>query len=509
MGRFIGLFVFCFSVVHVSAQDTWSDNVAQIFYNNCTSCHNPNGIAPFSLITYKDVKPFSASIETAVFNNTMPPWIADSKYQKYAHERVLSFDEKVAITNWLKNGGPEGDASKTPPPPVYKTKGFISEKADLEIKLPVYSSKASATGDDYVCFSMPTGLTSTKKIRGFEVIPGNHAIVHHSLVYIDPTGNYPTDTSAGVCTGPTTGLIGGYVPGSPPTVFPTNGSDFNLGFEITAGSNIVLAMHYPEGSYGKVDSTIIRFWFYDDATPIRKLQTSSLIENWQFVLPANKETEVSGSRKIGNVDYSILSVFPHMHLLGKRIGSFAITPTQDTIPFVSIPHWNFEWQEFLFFEKMKKLPKGSTIYGEGRYDNTVNNLHNPSNPPKTVYPGLNTTDEMFLIYFHYLPYQDGDENRDIEKLTTLSNFKVIPPVIGVYPNPASNEVTFTLPETVHKNVQIRIYNSVGSLVTEVINTNQLDSSRVTWSIPENVTPGLYYYSANVEGTLSSGSLVIK
>lgn len=490
------------------AQNTWSNNVAQLVYDNCSNCHNPNGIAPFSLLTYTDVKPNVFGIKASVEAGSMPPWIADTKYQSYAHERVLTTQEKATIIDWINNGSPEGDASKTPPPPVYGTKGFITQKPDLELKMPVYASKATSDGDDYVCFSVPTGLTGDKKIRGFEVIPGNHAIVHHALVYLDETGKYPTDTNAGVCTGPTKGLIGGYVPGAPPTVFPTNGTDFNLGFTVKAGSNIVLAMHYPEGSFGEIDSTIIRFWFYDDKTSIRELTTNPLIENWQFLLPANKETNVNATRNIGNTDYSILSVFPHMHLLGSKIGSYAITPANDTIRFVNIPHWDFEWQEFLFFKQIKKLPKQSTIYGYGTYDNTSKNTHNPNNPPILVRPGLNTTDEMFLIYFHYLPYQPGDENRDIEAMTTLSTNSDKRLNIGVYPNPANDVVHFRLPKT-GTNVQLRIYDAQGQVIFEHEPIRDAAISELSWKVSENISSGVYFYSVNVDGVLSSGSLFIE
>jgi hypothetical protein len=495
--------------VTVNGQNTWSNNVAQIVYDNCSNCHNPNGIAPFKLLEYADAKPRAYGIRASVETGSMPPWIADTKYQSYAHERVLSTSEKAIIMDWVDKGSPEGDASKTPPPPVYGTKGFITQKPDLELKMPVYASKATSTGDDYVCFSVPSGLMADKRIRGFEVIPGNHTIVHHALVYIDGTGSYPTDTTAGVCVGPTKGLIGGFVPGSPPTVFPTNGTDFNLGFTMKAGSNIVLAMHYPEGSLGLVDSTKIRFWFYDDGVNIREVTTSPLIENWQFLLPANKETNVNASRNIGNNDYSILSVFPHMHLLGSKIGSFAITNTNDTIPFVNIPHWDFEWQEFLFFKKIKKLPKGSTIYGYGTYDNTTKNLHNPSNPPVLVRPGLNTTDEMFLIYFHYLPYQAGDENQDIEAMTTLG-IEFRPKInIGVYPNPAQEQVSFDFASLNANKVQLRVYDLHGKMIWENPAEVSNNTDRVTWQIPTALTSGVYFYSANVDGAMASGSFLIK
>lgn len=492
------------------AQNTWSDNVAQIVYTNCSSCHNSFGIAPFDLITYADAKAQAGAISAAVQNKSMPPWIADSDYQRYAHERVLSESEITIIKDWVANGSPEGNAQNTPPPPVFTSKGFITKKPDLELRMPVYSSKATAFSDDYVCFSVPANIAANKNIKAFEVIPGNHTIVHHALVYIDETGMYGTDTSAGVCTGPTNGLIGGYVPGSPPTVFPSNGTDFNLGFKMTTGSNIVLAMHYPEGSYGNVDSTIIRFWFYDDGVNIRELQTKPFLENWDFSLPPNQVTDVQAQRNIGANDVSVLSVFPHMHLLGSEIGSHAVSQQNDTIRFAQIPHWDFEWQEFLFFNRIKKVPKYSTLYGYGKYDNTTNNSHNPSNPPVLVRPGLNTSDEMFLIYFHYMLYEPGDENRNIEQLTSLSDQNPVESMVRVYPNPTSNEVMFSFIEDVESTLSIRLYDLRGNLVSDLaIDASQsANSKQVRTKLPEHLNPGMYCYSINNNGHFYSGKIII-
>ena len=169
MKKLLGLLTLCILASNSFGQNTWSSNIATIVYDNCTPCHNPKGIAPFSLVTYDDAQAKSFFIKSTALNGTMPPWIADSDYQTYAHERVLSDSQITAIVDWVDNGTPEGNASETPPPPVYSTKGFITQPPDLELKLPVYTSKASAVQDDYVCFSMPTNLSTNKKIRAFEV----------------------------------------------------------------------------------------------------------------------------------------------------------------------------------------------------------------------------------------------------------------------------------------------------------------------------------------------------
>ncbi|MBL7897002.1 MAG: cytochrome c, partial [Crocinitomicaceae bacterium] len=83
------------------SQTTWSDQAAQVFYNNCTQCHNPNGIGPFSLLDYATAYDYRASIKDAVLNNIMPPWPADSSYQHYFHERLLTQAERDIIINWV------------------------------------------------------------------------------------------------------------------------------------------------------------------------------------------------------------------------------------------------------------------------------------------------------------------------------------------------------------------------------------------------------------------------
>jgi hypothetical protein len=114
---------------------------------------------------------------------------------------------------------------------------------------------------------------------------------------------------------------------------------------------------------------------------------------------------------------SILTVNPHMHLLGQSFKAYALSPSGDTIRLISIPKWDFNWQYFYTFRKMVKIPKGSTIVAEGVYDNTKANLNNPFSPPQLVRDrngSMSATDEMFQFIVSYLPYQDGDEKVSLE-----------------------------------------------------------------------------------------------
>ena len=121
-------------------------------------------------------------------------------------------------------------------------------------------------------------------------------------------------------------------------------------------------------------------------------------------------------------DLSILTINPHMHLLGKSFKAYALTTKNDTIPLIKIDDWNFRWQYFYTFPKMKKIPKNSMIIVEAEFDNTENNVDNPFNPPKKIKEknwgdgkgSMKTTDEMLQFIITYLPYNLGDENISLE-----------------------------------------------------------------------------------------------
>ncbi len=498
-------------------QTTWSEHAAEVFYNNCTECHNPDGIGTFSLMNYEEAYDYRGIIQSYVEYNIMPPWTADSSFQHYFDERILTVYERNTILNWASEGGLEGDPTLAPPPPVYSGDQILPGTPDLTIEMPLYMSKATELQDDYICISLPTSITEERIVKAIEVIPGNRQIVHHCLVYIDYEGDYVTDTIGGNCGGPTTDvLMTGYTPGATPTIFPAS-DDFSSGMRMPVGSNIVFAMHYPHGSYGQYDQTRVNFYFYDEpVADFREIIAGPFLQNWDFELPANEFTSISAEVESVPSDLSVLSAFPHMHLLGDYIDAYGVTPTMDTIPFVRIPHWDFDWQDFYWFRYMQKLPEGSQLKGTGIYNNTPSNVHNPADPPVDVYPGLNTTDEMFLVYFHIMAYEEGDEFINVDSLNTIylsQQEAVLEPNNGieVYPNPSTDltTISYTLPNA--SFVSLFIYDMQGKVVKRLYQGNQpKGTSQLAWNgltdANAPVSPGLYNYSLLINGKHYSGRI---
>jgi hypothetical protein len=412
------IFICLIPVINYAQTPNYSEDIAPIIYDKCLQCHHSNGVAPLNLETYINTVSNAGLIQHVTSNGEMPPWPPDTLYRNYSYENVLTFEEITTITDWVLNGSPLGDTLLLPVMPTFSNSSQLGV-SDLELQIPTYSSNASVNSDDYVCFSIPTNLLQSKKIRAIEVIPGNLQIVHHVLVSLDQFTNNSVVTTAN-CMGPEGGLLYSYAPGAVPLVYP-NTINNSFGVELPANSSITLAMHYPEGSSGQIDSTKVRFYFYPDNTVIREISNDFLINEGlfgtPFYLPPNQITEITGSYGPTLEDYSLMSVFPHMHLLGKDLICYAVTPFNDTINLIKIDNWDFEWQGSYFFDKFLKIPAGSMIYAKGNYDNTVS----PTNPsPVLVQSGFNTEDEMFVFIFQFLPYQQGDEDIVIENILTTN-----------------------------------------------------------------------------------------
>jgi hypothetical protein len=410
-------FVFISFFIANAQTPTWSDNIACILYTNCTKCHNPNGIAPSSFLEYNATKPYAHSMKLAVNAKRMPPFPPDLTYQRYTHERGLTQEEIDMITQWADGGMLEGNAANAPTPPVYNSVQEIASP-DLTFQIPDYT--VSVVNDLYRCFPVASGLSTDMFLTGFEVIPGNRQIVHHVLVFADTSGTslqldsndpLPGYTNFGGVGSNTAVMIGGWVPGSTASFYPPN-----FGIRLKAGSKIIMQIHYPGGSIGEMDSTKLLLKLSPVSPSMREVRIAPAVNHIQNLdngpLKINANTTKTFYSTYPNIPVAltVLGVAPHMHLIGRSIKAYARTSAGDTIQMINIPNWDFHWQGFYQFQKPIIVPAGASLKGEAFYDNTSNNPYNPNSPPQQVTAGESTTDEMFLVYFTFTIYQNGDQN---------------------------------------------------------------------------------------------------
>lgn len=492
-------------ISQTKAQITWATDIAPILYTNCTNCHNEGGIAPFSLIGYTNAKTYAANMASVTQSRKMPPWPADLNYHRYAKERILSFKEIETIATWVKEGSVQGDANKAPKDPSSVTTAVFSNPS-IKLQMPKYT--VNTTADEYRCFVLPTGITLDQYITGIEVIPGNRQVVHHVLVFQDTSG-IPAkldqaDPKPGYLAFGGTGsnssqLVGVYVPGQEPYIFPVG-----FGARILKNANIILQIHYPSGIQNSVDSTHVRINLSTNTlrpmiiTPaINHLNTS--LTNGPLYIPAD-QTKTFYSKTAINYKLSIFAVAPHMHLVGKSIKAYNVFG-KDTTRFINIPEWDFHWQRTYEFNTPTIIEKGSTMWGEAYYDNTSNNLNNPNSPPKAVSLGEGTKDEMMLVYFWLTTYFPGDESIVIDK-TALKNISavVLPRVSqsSVYPNPGNHlcQINSKIPI-----IGYELYNNQGQILKSSLKIeSHLNNS--TAINTDDLPNGIYF----LKWTTESGSL---
>jgi hypothetical protein len=416
---------------------TYSAHIAPIIYKHCTPCHRPNQIGHFNLLTYSDAKQHAKAMQYCVKQNIMPPWPADASYTRFANEMIMSDEEKRLFDLWVVNNCPIGDSNNIPPVPNYEARSFLG-KPDYTIAVPPQAI-AGDYRDRFLLVKVPFELPQEAYVHTIEFVPGNTKVVHHVnadvVKYTDglkqnvfdgqwtqanpddstikqlyarmgmlhDDGSYPTLRRNAF----------NYLPGVIAPVYPDGIGDIKL-----AKKNAFLLsdLHYGPYYEPTADSSYINL-FMSKTPPAREVQEFQLgtlgvsaIEP-SLVLPPNEVSTVRSKYTI-NKDISIITLNPHMHLLGKSFWGFAVAPEGDTIPLIRIPKWDFNWQNFYKPIKPIVLKQGTTIYAVGVYDNTAQNPHNPNKPPKEVTDqrgSMRTTDEMFQFIISYMDYKPGDE----------------------------------------------------------------------------------------------------
>ncbi|MCX7743341.1 MAG: T9SS type A sorting domain-containing protein [Flavobacteriales bacterium] len=489
---------------------TWSENIACIMYTNCTRCHNPGGVGLFSLVDYADAYAARFIVRDAVLNKVMPPWPPDPTYQTYAHERLLTQQEIDLIVNWVNGGAPEGPPSVAPTPPVYTSASELSQ-IDWSGVIPTYTN--GATQDDYRCFVIPTGLSTDKFVKSIEILPGNRSIVHHVLVFADTSSQVltldandpgPGYTSFGGTGSNTSKLIAAWVPGSEYITYPAG-----MGVKLRANSYIIMQIHYPAGTQGQIDSTRINIEYAPASG--REVSLDPVLNHITnisppLIIPPNTVKSFVEEYTIPSVTpfsdfFTVLSVAPHMHKVGTSIKCYAVLPSNDTIPLIHIPKWDFKWQGQYNFRQPKVFPEGTKLRAEAVYDNTSNNPNAP-NPNNWVFAGEATNEEMMMVYFAYLYAFPGDENIIVDTTTvkpTYNNCKFVgledwgikEASIQLYPNPTDGFSMLRFEAEKSNDLEIKICDMQGKVVYQY--HTFVHSGVFTYPVEVNAIPAGQYF----------------
>ena len=386
---------------------TFSKDVAPIMEAHCQSCHRPGETAPFSLLSYKEARPWAASIKEAVQLRKMPPWYADPHYGHFRNDRTLEQKDVDTIVAWVNAGAPEGNP-KDLPKPVAFVDGWNIGKPDMAITMPAKFDVPASGTIEYQYILVPLNLTEDKWVQMAEVRPGNRALVHHVIAFIRPPGSkWMADAQPGVPYVPKKGgeegeneFLVGYAPGLPPGILPAG-----RGKLLKAGSDIILQMHYTANGKPGTDQTTVGFVWAKE--PVKeRVYTIAATTNKFAIPPGDPNYEVDSAFEFGG-EAHVFSLIPHMHLRGKDFLFKAVYPTGESQVLLSVPHYDFNWQ--LEYEPQQDIimPKGSRIECVAHYDNSPNNPNNPD-ATKEVHYGDQSWEEMMFGFFNVAIDVDKD-----------------------------------------------------------------------------------------------------
>jgi hypothetical protein len=379
---------------------TYAKDVAPILYAQCASCHHPGEVAPFSLLSYQDAKKRASQLTAVTQSRFMPPWKADS-HGEFLDERRLTDVQIATLKQWAAAGAPEGNPADLPAAPTF-TAGWRLGTPDAVYQQPVYSVPAEGA-DVYQCFVIPTDYKEDRYVSAIEVRPGERAVVHHVIAYLDTTGEArkldaadpaPGYTSYGGIGVTPSGGLGGWAPGN-----DARRLDDGVGILLPKGADIVLQVHYHPVGKAEKDQTKLGVYFAKGPVD-KRVRIQAVIAPALRVPAGDAHYETGGSQAVP-ANVTVLGVMPHMHLLGHDMTVAARKPDGTQQPLVSVPDWDFNWQSTYMYKKPIELPQGTRIHLTAHYDNSVDNARNPSDPPKLVTWGEKTTDEMCIAFVFY------------------------------------------------------------------------------------------------------------
>ncbi len=411
------------------ADPTFAKDVAPILYKNCTTCHRPGGMGPFTLLEYDTAKTKLDEMYDAVKGGVMPPWHAEGAHGVFSNDRRLSDTEKDVILRWISTGAKPGDMKDLPPKPVYTTSWTLGTP-DAVVSMPdEFTIPASGTVE-YQYFEVPTNFTEDKWIQSIEIKPGAREVVHHVLVF----ARVPTPPNAAPPTPPPAAAPGATpaprpaplfirprdqaIPPDPPRVdtlhAPRNALGTLIGTEtpgnvamqfpkgaalrIRAGTILTFQMHYTAHGHQMNDRTSVGFHFAKEM-PDEEIFASQFL-NGSLKLPAGAKDVAVPAEITAGQPVRIWGMMPHTHLRGTRWQYTLVKPDSTSEVILDVPHYDFNWQTYYMFAKPLDIPAGSKIKSMAWYDNSASNKSNPD-PTKEVKWGDQTWEEMQYTGFLY------------------------------------------------------------------------------------------------------------
>jgi hypothetical protein len=412
-----------------SATVTFNKDILPILQKNCQGCHRPGEVAPMSLLTYKDARPWAKAMKTAVVTKKMPPWFADPRYGHFSNDQTLDPKDVNALVVWADDGAPEGNAKDKPAPIAFQDGWNI--KPDMVIEMPK-EFHVPATGTvNYQNVLVKVNFPEDKWVVAAEMRPGNPQVVHHMRGDIrGPNSTWMKDAVPGEFyeagddvmgkNDEGENLLGKFNPGLGSQEFTVDGA----AKFVPKGSDFVFNIHYTSIGRPSTDRSKIGLVFAKNP-PTSRYYTANLPLAQNLVIPAGDSNAEVVSEVTLQRDVKLVYVQPHMHLRGKDYEFRAIYPTGET-QVIFKGKWDFNWQLGYELAQPLPLPKGTRLIGISHFDNSANNKYNPD-PTKEVRWGPQNWAEMSAAFIGIII---PDLTADLRTVFRKSGPSLLKPIPG-------------------------------------------------------------------------------
>ena len=384
---------------------TFYRDVLPIFQKHCQSCHRAGEPAPMPLMTYAEARKYSGKIAAAAELRAMPPWFADSRYGKFTNDPSLTAEEIATISAWDKGGALAGNIKDAPGERTWNSRWKIPGP-DLILQMSEAAAIPARGEVEYTYEIVPTHFSEDRWVQMVEVRPSSAAHVHHAVVYIRPpnsewlrhapvgkvfTGNDLSDPVERRQAHETTSdLLMVYAPGSGADRFAEGMAKF-----VPAGSDLVFQMHYTTNGEAARDETSVGLVFAK-TPPVQRVITLQLNQHAILIPPGADDFRVEVEGTLPH-DATLLSLFPHMHLRGKRF-EYDIVHEDGSVETLLRVNYHFHWQLSYRLAEPRVLKAGTKLRAVAWYDNSKKNMHNPD-PDAWVKWGDQTSEEMMVGFF--------------------------------------------------------------------------------------------------------------
>ena len=405
---------------------TFARDVAPIFQEKCQTCHRPDSIAPMSLLTFEEVRPWARAIKSRVTARQMPPWdiVKTVGIQHFKNDRSLSDEQIDTIVRWVDNGAPMGDPKDLPAPRVWPNENVWAYAAefgqpDVIIKSPPFAMPAHGQ-DAWYHPVVETGLAEPRWVRAIEIKPSTikgRRITHHAVARLrqdDGFDDRDGRLSRGADGAGTPGLFMEWAVGKQGEIARQNSGKLLL-----PGSKIVWDIHYHAVGEAITDSVEMALYFYPKGQEPKYRQVLGQFDaitggRQNLDIPPNS-VSVHEAFHVMKQAGRLENFQPHMHLRGKAMSMEAILP-DGTVQMLSHSNFQFNWHNNYVYadDAAPILPKGTVLRITAWHDNTAANKSNPD-PNQWVGWGDRTVDEMAHAWVNITYMSDEDYAAEIAK----------------------------------------------------------------------------------------------